>query len=131
MDQRRADGFDVLRTLLGAPSLDTEGTEAAMVAQLGDMGRLVLRYAFGDVWSRPQLSRRDRSLVVIASLTALSLAHELEIHLRGALNHGVTRVEIEEVMLTMVLYGGFPRAIDGLHMAQKVFSALDSADSPD
>ena len=122
-EKRRADGFDVLRTLLGAPSLDTESTEAAMVDQLGDMGRLVLHYAFGDVWSRPQLSRRDRSLVVIASLTALSLAHELEIHLRGALNHGVTQLEIEEVMMTMVLYAGFPRAIDGMHLARRVFSA--------
>ena len=49
--------------------------------------------------------------------------HELEIHLGGALNHGVTETEIEEVMLTMVLYGGFPRAIDGMHMARKVFAA--------
>jgi 4-carboxymuconolactone decarboxylase len=121
-EKRRADGFDVLRTLLGAPALDREATERAMVDQLGEMGRLVLRYAFGDVWSRPQLSRRDRSLVVISVLTALSLAHELEIHLRGALHHGVTKPEIEEVMLTMVLYGGFPRAIDGMHLARRVFS---------
>ena len=127
-EKRRADGFDVMRTLLGAPDLDTEGTEAAMVDQLGDMGRLVLHYAFGDVWSRPQLSRRDRSLVVISILTALSLAHELEIHLRGALNHGVTRVEIEEVMMTMVLYGGFPRAIDGMHAARRVFAAQDKTE---
>ncbi len=122
-EKRRADGFDVLRTLLGAPDLDTAATEAAMEGQLGDMASLVLDYAFGDVWSRPQLSRRDRSLVVISGLTALSLAHELEIHLRGALNHGVSRAEIEEVMLTMVLYGGFPRAIDGMHLARKVFAA--------
>ena len=126
-EKRCADGFDVMRTLLGAPDLEPEGTEAAMVDQLGEMGRLVLRYAFGDVWSRPQLSRRDRSLVVISSLTALSLAHELEIHLRGALNHGVKRVEIEEVMLTMVLYGGFPRAIDGMRLARRVFAAEDAA----
>ena len=95
---------------------------------MGEMGRLVLDFAFGDVWSRPQLSRRDRSLVVISVLTALSLSHELEIHLRGALNHGVTRVEIEEVMMTMVLYGGFPRAIDGMHAARRVFAALDDTE---
>ena len=124
-EKRRAKGFDVLRTLLNAPDLDEEGTEAAMVDQLGDMGRLVLTFAFGDVWSRPQLSRRDRSLVVISVLTALSLAHELEIHLGGALSHGVTRVEIEEVMMTMVLYGGFPRAIDGMNLARKVFAAAE------
>jgi 4-carboxymuconolactone decarboxylase len=98
-----------------------------MVDQLGDMGRLVLTFAFGDVWSRPQLSRRDRSLVVISVLTALSLGHELEIHIGGALSHGVTRVEIEEVMLMMVLYGGFPRAIDGMHLARKVFAAAEAS----
>ena len=130
-EKRRADGLDVLSTLLGMPGADMAGAAAATLDQLGGMGRLVLDFAFGDVWSRPQLSRRDRSLVVISVLTALSLPHELEIHLRGALNHGVTRVEIEEVMLTMVLYGGFPRAIDGLHMAQKVFAAVDAADSSD
>ena len=125
-EKRRADGLDVLRTLLGQPDLDTAAPEAAIIDQQGDMGRLVMDFAFGDVWSRPQLSRRDRSLVVISVLTALSMMHELEIHLRGALNHGVTREEIEEVMITMVLYGGFPRAIDGMRCARKVFGA-DSA----
>ena len=127
-EKRREDGKDVLRTLLGMPAdSDMEPIAEATVEQLGDMGHLVVNYAFGDVWSRPQLSRRDRSLVVISALTALSLAHELEIHIGGALNHGVTREEIEEVMLTMVLYGGFPRAIDGIHLAHKVFAAADSS----
>ena len=85
------------------------------------MGALVMDYAFGDVWSRPQLSRRDRSLIVISALTALNMKHELEIHIGGALNHGLTPVEIQEVMITMVAYGGFPKAIDGLILARKVF----------
>ncbi|MDJ0852474.1 MAG: carboxymuconolactone decarboxylase family protein [Myxococcota bacterium] len=122
-EKRRADGLEVLKTLLGDPNLDLKAAESATIEQLGDMGKLVLDYAFGDVWSRPQLSRRDRSLVVISALTALSLEHELEIHLGGALNHGVTETEIEEVMLTMVLYGGFPRAIDGMQLARKVFAS--------
>ncbi len=126
-EKRRADGLDVLRTLLGDPAMDMKFAESATIEQLGDMGRLVLDFAFGDVWSRPQLSRRDRSLVVVSVLTALSLAHELEIHLRGALNHGVTPAEIEEVMLTMVIYGGFPRAIDGMHLARKVFAEREAA----
>jgi 4-carboxymuconolactone decarboxylase len=126
-EKRRADGFDVLRTLLGAPDLDTKATEASMLDQLGDMGRLVLTFAFGEVWSRPQLSRRDRSLVVISCLAASSMTHELEIHLRGALNHGVTHEEIEEVMLTLVVYGGFPRAIEGVHAARRVLAAADAS----
>lgn len=125
-DQRRADGVEVLRTLLGQPEgADMGFAENGTLESLGEMGRLVLDYAFGDVWSRPQLSRRDRSLIVISVLTALNLHHELEIHLGGALNHGVTRCEIEEVMLTAVVYGGFPRAIDGMHLAQKVFATRD------
>jgi len=123
-EKRRADGLDVLRTLLGQPDLDTQATEAAILDQQGDLGHLILDFAFGDVWSRPQLSRRDRSLVVISVLTALSAADELEAHVRGALNHGVTAQEIEEVMIMMVLYGGFPRAIGGMKIARKVFSAV-------
>ena len=126
-EKRRADGLEVLSTLLGQPDLDAQGTEAAIIEQQGDMGDLVMDYAFGDIWSRPQLSRRDRSLVVISVLTALSAAHELRIHLHGALNHGVTQSEIEEVMITMVLYGGFPRAIDGMLSARKVFASRDSS----
>ncbi len=125
---RREDGKDVLRTLLGMPEgTDLSFAETATADQLGDMGHLVLDYAFGDIWSRPQLGRRDRSLVVVSALTAQNQTHELEIHLGGALNHGVTRSEIEEVMMTMVLYGGFPKAIDGMQIAKKVFEAADSS----
>jgi 4-carboxymuconolactone decarboxylase len=124
-ERRRADGLEVLKTLLGRPDLDTRLTEEQILAAQGAMGELVMDYAFGDVWARPQLSRRDRSLVVISVLAALNLKHELEIHLQGALHHGVTRVEIEEMLLTLVLYGGFPRAIDGLMLARTVFARND------
>lgn len=124
---RRAAGLDVLTTLLGDPDLDKARTEQQILEQQGDMGALVMDYAFGDVWSRPQLSRRDRSLVVISALTAINQTHELEIHLAGALNHGVTASEIEEVMITMVIYGGFPRAIDGMLLARKVLAARETA----
>ena len=124
---RRVDGLAALTGLLGLPpGTDMKAAEQATLDQLGDMGALVLDFAFGEVWSRPQLSRRDRSLVVVATLAALSLSHELEIHLRGALAHGVTPAEIEEVMITLVIYGGFPRAIDGLQLARKVLQEGDS-----
>ncbi len=125
--QRRADGLDFLKTLLGVPDLDPKATEAAILDQQGEMGNLVIDYAFGDVWVRPQLSRRDRSLIVVSVLTAQNLSHELGIHLSGALNHGVTRREIEEVMITASLYCGFPRAIDGMLLAKKVFAERDAA----
>jgi len=127
-EKRRADGLEFLKSLLGQPDLDTELTEQQILDAQGDLGNLVMDYAFGDVWVRPQLSRRDRSLVVISALAALNLKHELEIHIAGALNHGATRSEIEEVMITIVLYGGFPRAIDGMILARKVFAAFDAAE---
>ena len=127
---RRRDGSDVLRTIVGLPEgSDPQPLVGATLEQLGPLGPLVVDAAFGDVWSRPQLSRRDRSLVVVSALTACSLAHELEIHLGAALNHGVTRDEIAEVMVTAVLYGGFPRGIDGWRTAQQVFAARDGAES--
>ena len=120
-------GFDVCQTLTGS-----EEAGRALVEHFesqGALGSFALHTGAGEIWSRSELARRDRSLVVISVLAALSLMHELEIHTRGALNHGVTRVEIEEVMLTLVLYGGFPRAIDGMHMARKVFAAEDESSS--
>lgn len=124
-EARRADGLDVLKTLLALPDgTDPESIADATIEQLGEaMGSLVLDFAFGEVWSRPQLSRRDRSLVVIAALTALHMARELEVHIGGALNHGVTPEEVLEVMVTMVLYGGFPRAIEGMQLAKTVLAA--------
>ncbi|MEZ4282486.1 MAG: carboxymuconolactone decarboxylase family protein [Myxococcota bacterium] len=121
--RRRADGLDLLKTLLGQPELDLRATEAQILDSQGAMGELVMDYAFGDVWTRPALSRRDRSFVVVSVLAALNMVHELEIHLHGALNHGLTRSEIEEMLLTLVVYGGFPRAIDGMRIARAVFDA--------
>jgi len=123
--KRRADGLDVLRTLLGHLKLDSKQLEERVLGT-GFMGEMVLDLAFGDVWARPGLARRDRSIVVVSLLAALNLTHELEIHVRGALNHGVTREEIAEIMVTLVGYGGFPRAIDGLIAVQKVFAAADA-----
>lgn len=120
-EKRRAAGLDVLTTLLGDPNLDKDLVESQILNSQGDMGSLVMDYAFGDVWSRPQLSRRDRSLIVVSALTAINMKHELEIHIGAGLNHGITPVEIEEIMITMVAYGGFPRAIDGMILARKVF----------
>ena len=120
--RRRADGLELLKTLLGQPDLDPKRTEQQILSSQGAMGELVMDYAFGDVWMRPQLSRRDRSFVVVSVLAALNLKHELEIHLQGALHHGVTQTEIEEMLLTLVIYGGFPRAIDAMILAKTVFA---------
>ncbi len=127
--QRRADAADVRRTLTGGRADPDPDTDLAnMQSILGDVGTLAYHWAFGEVWARDQLSRRDRSLVVVAILTALSKERELRMHVFGAINHGVTREEIEEVMVQMCAYGGFPRAVEGMNTARAAFRRLDEAE---
>lgn len=125
-EQRRADAVDVLGTLTGGRSAsDPAQALADIVDRLGDVGQLAYDWAFGEVWSNDRLSRRDRSLVVVAVLTWLGQHHELGVHIPGALNHGVTREELREVMVQMCVYGGFPRAVDGHRTLTETFERLD------
>jgi 4-carboxymuconolactone decarboxylase len=83
--------------------------------------RLVTAYCWGEVWSRPGLSLRDRSLVNLAMITALNRPHELRIHVAGALNNGLTTDEILEVLLQTAVYCGAPAALDSFRVAKEVF----------
>jgi 4-carboxymuconolactone decarboxylase len=124
-DARRLnDGADVAKTLMGAQlPADGEATRAAMAERLGPVGEAAALFILGDVWARTELSRRDRSMLVVSALTALGRIDELEIHIPGALNHGVTKAEIEELMLMLAVYAGFPFAVEGMrclrHVAEK------------
>ena len=130
--RRRADAADVLATLTaGRAAADPDEALAAIVDQLGDVGRLAFDWAFGEVWSRPQLSRRDRSLAVVAILTWLGKDRELAFHIPGALNHGLSREEVCEVMVQMCVYGGFPRAVEGMRAAREAFARIDARMSAD
>jgi 4-carboxymuconolactone decarboxylase len=91
-----------------------------------DMQELVTQYCWGDVWNRPGLDRRSRSLLNLAMLTALNRPHELKIHVRGALNNGLTREEIKEVFLQTAIYCGVPAAIDAFRVAAEVFKEMDA-----
>jgi 4-carboxymuconolactone decarboxylase len=129
-DQRRADATDVLRTLTGGrAAADPDQALAAMVESLGDVGQLAFDWAFGEVWSRPQLTRRNRSLVVVAILTWLGKDRELAFHIPAALNHGLSREEVSEIMVQMCVYGGFPRAVEGMRAAREAFARIDAAAS--
>ena len=76
---------------------------------------------FGDVWERPGLSKRDRSLIVVATLTALYRTDQLRGHIRRALDNGVTREEIGEVITHMAFYAGWPVAANAVRVAKEVF----------
>jgi 4-carboxymuconolactone decarboxylase len=78
-----------------------------------------------NVWSRKGLGVRDRSLITVAALTALHRPNELRIHIGRALENGVTRAELGELIMHMAIYGGFPVAVEGMRIAREVFDELD------
>jgi 4-carboxymuconolactone decarboxylase len=88
------------------------------------MQELVTEYCWGAVWSRPGLDRRTRSLLNVAMLTALGRRHELELHVRGAVNNGVTAAEIQEALLQAAVYCGVPAAMDATRAAEAVLAEL-------
>lgn len=121
-DERIPRAAEVRKTLTGGHAdEDPQKDLMNLRARLGDVGEWAMKWAFGEIWSRPQLSRRDRSLIVIAILTALGQHAELAFHIPGGLHHGLRREEIEEIMTHLCLYVGFPRAVDGMHAAQRAF----------
>jgi len=87
---------------------------------------LITRYAWGEIWSRPGLPRKTRSLLTIGLMVALNRGDELRMHLRAAFNVGVTRDEIREVLLQAAIYCGVPAANSAFHAAQEVFAEMDA-----
>ena len=125
--ERRTRACDVRQTLTGGRSNpDPEADFDAFVGALGEVGRIAYHWAFGDVWARDELSRRDRSIVVIAILTVLSRVDELAFHIPAGLNHGLSRTEIEEIMVQMTIYGGVPRAIEGAAAMREAYAKIDA-----
>ncbi len=87
-----------------------------VVGPLGDLGRYIVEFAFGDIYSRDGLSLRDRELATVAILTALGGREpQLDVHLRAARNVGVTVDELRETIIHTVPYAGFPTAINAMH----------------
>lgn len=84
----------------------------------------ISRAAWGDVWQRPGLDRKTRSLVTVAMLTALGKQHELKGHVRGALNNGASVQEIQEVLLHAAIYCGIPTSVEAFRTAAEVVEPL-------
>jgi 4-carboxymuconolactone decarboxylase len=123
--ERRARGLDVLRTLTA--SAEPEKAAARLEEQNGVLGSFALDFALGDVWSRPGISRRDRSLIVISILGALSQLEQLKAHVRGGINHGLTPVEIREIFIHMCGYAGFPRSLNAMRVTNEVLAEMGHA----
>ncbi|HKT72216.1 MAG TPA: carboxymuconolactone decarboxylase family protein [Steroidobacteraceae bacterium] len=88
------------------------------------MQQLVTEYCWNEIWNRPELDRKTRSLLNLAMITALNRPHELRVHVRGALNNGLTKTEIAEVFLQAAIYCGVPAALDSFRNAKEVFREL-------
>lgn len=92
-----------------------------------DFARYLIEFPFGDIYSRPGLDLRSREIAVVAALTAMGNATpQLKVHLQAALNVGVTREEIVEVIMQMAVYAGFPAALNGLTAAREVFAVSNA-----
>jgi 4-carboxymuconolactone decarboxylase len=122
-DERVTDGMQVRREVLGAEHVDRSW------AEVSDFGRplqeWVTRACWGDVWSRPDLDRRTRSLLNLAMLTALNRSHELRLHVAGAIRNGCTVIEIQETLLHAAPYCGAPAALESFRVAEEVLRGLD------
>jgi 4-carboxymuconolactone decarboxylase len=124
MDKQLFDrGLATRREVLGAEYVDASIRNADAFNR--EMQELVTQYCWGDIWNRPGLDRRSRSLLNLGMLTALNRPHELKLHVRGALNNGVTREEIKEVFLQSAIYCGVPAALDSFRVAREVFKEVD------
>lgn len=120
-------GLKTRREVLGAAYVDASIQNATDFNI--DMQELVTQYCWGDVWNRPGLDRRTRSFLNLAMITALNRPHELKLHVRGALNNGLTKEEIKEVFLQAAIYCGVPAGIDAFRVAAEVFKEIDAEDA--
>lgn len=90
------------------------------------MQEMVTQYCWGDIWNRPGLEKKQRSMINLAMISALNRPHELKVHVRGALNNGLTKEEIQEVFLQVAIYAGAPAALDSFRLAREVFEQMEN-----
>lgn len=121
-EETRSRGLSMRRRVLGDAHVDR--SEAAKTPFTEEFQDLLTRYAWGEIWTRPGLDLRTRSCITVAMLVALNRPEELVLHLRGALNNGVTREELREVLLQGAVYCGIPAANTAFRIAGEVLDGL-------
>jgi len=117
-----AAGLAIRRDMFGVEGAERQ-IEAAtdFTRPLQDM---VTRYCFGEVWSRPTLDRKTRSMLTLALLTALGKQNQLRVHVRGAIQNGVSKEEIREVLMHSMIYAGLPAAVDSFATTTEVLKQM-------
>ena len=122
-DDLHARGMETRRAVLGDEHVDRAIERTTPETE--EFQDFITRYAWGEIWARPGLDRRTRSLITIATLVALNREHELAMHLRAALANGVSRDEIKEVLLQSAVYCGVPAANGAFAVFREVLATLD------
>lgn len=122
------EGLATRKEVLGASHVERS------LGQVSEFSRpiqeLVTEYCWGAVWTREGLDRRSRSMINLAMLTALNRPHELGVHVRGAINNGVSEQEIQEVLMQTAIYVGVPAALESFRIAEKVLNELKVSETP-
>lgn len=116
-------GLAIRRSVLGEEYVDNAIKTADDFSR--PLQELVTQYCWGEIWGRPGLDRKTRSLINLAMISALNRPHEVKMHIKGALNNGLTKDQIQEVFLQVAVYCGVPAAVDSFRMAREVFQELD------
>jgi 4-carboxymuconolactone decarboxylase len=125
MDKKRYEaGLAVRRAVLGPEHVDKSLGLADDFTR--PIQELVTEYCWGEIWTRPGLDRRTRSLINLAMLTALNRSHEIRLHVRGALNNGVTKEEMMEVFMQCIIYCGVPAGMEAMRVAKEVFAEIEN-----
>ena len=119
----------VRRAVLGDAHVDA--ATAAITEETAPFQDFITRYAWGEIWARPDLSRRERSIATLASLVTGGHEAELRMHVRAARRNGLARAEIAEVIMHTALYAGLPPANTALGIAREVFAEEPDPDEPD
>jgi 4-carboxymuconolactone decarboxylase len=124
--ERARQGMTVRRAVLGDEHVDRAvATTTSFTEPFQDF---ITRYAWGDVWSRPGLSRAERSMITLAMLAALQHENELAMHVRAALRNGLSPGQIQEVLLQVAVYAGVPAANRAFAVAQRVLSEVGAGE---
>jgi 4-carboxymuconolactone decarboxylase len=115
-------GLKTRREVLGDPYVDKAMNTADDFNR--PMQELMTTYCWGEVWNRPGLDRKTRSMLNLAMISALNRPHEFKAHVRGAINNGVSKDEIREVLLQVMIYCGAPAGGDSFRLAREVFAEM-------
>lgn len=115
-------GLKTRRAVLGSEYVDRSLEQADDFSW--SLQQLATEYCWDEIWNRPGIDRRTRSVLNLGMIAALNRPHELKLHIRGAINNGLTKDELKEIFLQVAVYCGMPAALDCFRIAREVFKEM-------